>query len=86
MEMGLPMSLSVSNTLLKNIFGFLNKLAMQIDSVSVNSAHRIVLSKNVIRGLLIVLVHHLAMSFAFFGEFMRGRSIPSFICLMCLPG
>ncbi|KAL9036654.1 MAG: hypothetical protein Q9180_004174 [Flavoplaca navasiana] len=56
----------ISDPLLENILGLLNELTVQIDGVAFNPPRGIVLAKDEVRGLLVVLIHHCAMSFALF--------------------
>lgn len=53
--MTLPGRLRISDSLLQDVFGLLYELPMQIDGVAIDSADRVVFSKNVIRGLFVVL-------------------------------
>ncbi len=60
--MGLPIRLSISYPLFDYIRSLFDKLSVEINRIPVHSAHCIVFPEDVIGGLLVVLVHHLAMS------------------------
>lgn len=63
MEMCLALLLGISDPVLQDILCLLHKLSMQINRVICDSALRIVLAENVIRGLFVVLVHFGCMGF-----------------------
>ena len=79
MQMCFTMGSGISYSLLENILGLLEELTVQIDGVAFDPPGGIILAEDEVRGLLIVLVHHCAMSFALFGEPVSGGSVPSFI-------
>lgn len=84
MQMRLSGTLRISNPLLQDPFRLLHILSMQIDRVAIDSPDGIVFTENVIRGLLIVRVHHCAVAFAFFGELVRGRAVAALVGLLGL--
>lgn len=63
-KMCLTVGAGVSDALLEDILGFLDELTVQIDGVALDPPRRIVLAKDEVGGLLVVLLHHCAMSFA----------------------
>lgn len=77
--MGLPVRLRISYPLFNYVRSLFDKLSVEINRIPVYSAHCIVLPKDVIRGLLIVLVHHLPMPFTLFRELVGGCSISALI-------
>ena len=82
--MRLASALRVSYALFEDLFGFLDKLAMQVDRVAIYSAHGIVLPKDEIGGLLVVLLHHCAMALAFFRELVGAGAIATLVSFVCL--
>lgn len=84
MQMRLSGTLRVSNPLLQDPFRLLHILSMQIDRVAIDSAHGIVFAENVVRGLLVVRVHHRAVALAFFGELVRSRAVAALVGLLGL--
>lgn len=50
---------------------------MQINGVTIDSADRIVLTKDIVGSLLVVGIGSLTMSLSLFGELMSSCSIPS---------
>lgn len=66
-KMCLTVGPGVSDALLEDILGFLNELTVQIDGVALNPPRCIVLAEDEVGGLLVVLLHHCAMSFALLG-------------------
>ena len=57
---------------------------MQINRIPIHPPHRIVLPENIIRRLLIILVHHGAMPLAFLRELVRGAAIAALVGLVGL--
>ena len=57
MQMRLSILLCISDPLLQNLLCFFHELPMQINRIVCNSSKRIVLSENIIGGLLIILIH-----------------------------
>lgn len=84
MQMILPRTLRITNPLLQYPLRLLYKLPMQINRIPIHSAHRIVFPENVIRRLLIILVHQRAMPLAFFRQLVRGAAIAAFVGLVGL--
>lgn len=66
MQMCFTVGSGISDTLLENVLGFFDELTVQIDGVAFNPARGIILAKDEVGGLLVVLIHHCAMSFALF--------------------
>ena len=66
MQMGLACALCVADSLLKNVFCFLDELTMQIDSVACDFSDGIVFTEDLLRGLLVVLVGLCSMFLALF--------------------
>ena len=58
---------------------------MQIDCISSHSIHGVVLSKDVLRGLFVVLPHHRAMSVALLIVLVGARVIASLVRTLGLP-
>jgi hypothetical protein len=79
--MVLTLLLRITNPCLKNILRFLYELAVQINSVVRNSSWSIVLPEDVVRCLLVVLVHFGRMLLAFLRQLMRGCAIAALVCL-----
>ncbi len=67
MQPPLPRPLRVPNPVLDNLLRLAHELPVQIDRVPVHPALRVVLPEYVVRPLLVVLVHHRAVPFAFVG-------------------
>lgn len=63
--MRLSILLRISYPLLKNLLCLLYELSMQINTVVRDSARRIVLPEDKVRGLLVVLIHFCSMLLAF---------------------
>ena len=57
---------------------------MQINRIPIHPPHRIILPENIIRRLLIILVHHGAMPLAFLRELVRGAAIAAVVGLVGL--
>ncbi len=57
MQMRLPILLRISDSLLQYLLCFLDKLPVQINRIVRNSSWRIILPKDIIRGLLVILIH-----------------------------
>ena len=57
---------------------------MQINRIPIHPPHRIILPENIIRRLLIILVHHGAVPLAFLGELVRGAAIAALVGLVGL--
>ena len=74
----------ISYTFLEDVFGFFNVLPVQIDCIRVDAAFGVVLAEDEFRGLLVVPGHIRAMCFAFFGELMGARAVPTVIGLLGL--
>ena len=77
--MRLPSPLRIPNPLLQNLLRLLNKLPMQIQRIPIHAPHSIVLPQDVIRRLLIVLVHHCAVALALVRKRVRCRAIAAFV-------
>jgi len=86
MQPPLPRPLRVSNPLLDNLLRLAHELPVQIDRVPVHPALRVVLPEYVVRRLLVVLVHHRAVPFAFVGELVRGGAVAAGVGLVGLRG
>jgi hypothetical protein len=82
--MRLPILLRISNSLLQNILRLLYELPMQVYCIVRDSSCGVVLSEDVFRSLLVVLIHLRSVGFSFFRQLVRGSSIAAFIGLMCL--
>ncbi len=81
MQMGLSVRLSISYPLFNYIRSLFNELSVEINRIPVHSAYCVILSEDEVGGLLVVLVHHLAMSLALLRKLMGGRSISPLIGL-----
>ncbi len=84
MQMVLTLGLSGSNAALEDIFGLLDKLAMQVDRVGCYPSFGIVFAEDVFRCLTIVVVLLPEMTSAFFGQLMGGSAISTLEGLMRL--
>jgi hypothetical protein len=56
-QVRLAVLLGVADALLENVLGLLDKLAVQVNGIIGDAARRVVLPKDVVRRLLVVLVH-----------------------------
>lgn len=83
-QMGLAPALGCPNALFHYMLCLLDKLAMQIDCVAVDTPRRVVLAEDEFAGLPIVLVHQRAVPLAFFGKIVRGGAIAAFVGLVGL--
>lgn len=84
MQMVLPVCLGISNALLQNILGLLDKLAVQIDGVLSNPPARIVLSEYIFGGLLVVLLHLAAVCLSLLRELFGAGAIAVLVGLLRL--
>ena len=84
MQMRLACGLSVFDPLFQDVFCLFNELSVQVNGVAVDSADGIVLAEDEVGGLLVVLIHHGAVSFAFFGELVRGTAVSAFVGIVGL--
>jgi hypothetical protein len=84
MQMRLPILLRISDPLLQNLLRLLYKLPMQINRIVRNSSLRIVLPEDIIRRLLIILIHLRRVLLPLFRQLMRRSTISTLVCLMCL--
>lgn len=84
MQMRLPILLRISDPLLQNLLRLLYKLPMQINRIVRDSSLRIVLPEDIIRRLLIILIHLRRVLLPFFRQLMRRSTISTLVCLMCL--
>lgn len=78
MQMILPRAPRIPNPLLEYLLRLLDELPVQVNRIPIHSAHGVVLAENIIRRLLVVLVHHGAVSLALFRERVRGAAIVAF--------
>lgn len=83
--MTLAVRLSVSYALFQYVLRLLDELTVQIDSVSIDSTHGIVLPKDIVRGLFVILVHHCTVSLSLLGKFVGRGTIASFVSIVGLP-
>lgn len=83
-QVGLASALRVANSLLENLFGFLDILAVEIDSIASNFSYRIVLPENVLRSLLVVLIGLRGVLLALFAQLMRLPPVTAFVCILRL--
>ena len=84
MQMILPCTLRIPYPLLQYPLRLLHKLPMQINRIPIHSPHRVVLPENIVRRLVIILVHHRAVPLAFFRQLVRGAAIAAFVGLVGL--
>lgn len=59
---------------------------MQINRITTDPPHRIILPENIIGGLFVILVHECAMLFSFFGEGVRGGAVAMVVGVVGLWG
>jgi uncharacterized membrane protein YedE/YeeE len=85
-EVRLAVLLGVANALLKNLLGFFDELAVQVDSVAGDFAHGIVLTENELRGLLVVFVGFGGMRLALLRQLARPAAIAALVGLLGLRG
>jgi hypothetical protein len=74
----------VPDPLFENVFGFLHKLAVQVDRVRCDATFGIVLAKDELGGLFVIFVHGSAMRFAFFGQLVGGGTVATVVGLFGL--
>lgn len=84
MQMRLPILLRISDPLLQNLLCFLYKLSVQINRIVRHSPLRIILPKDIIRGLLVILIHLRRMLLSLLRQLMRRSPISALVCLMRL--
>lgn len=84
MQMRLPRTLRVPYPLRHNPFRLLDILSMQINRVAIHAPDGIVFPEDIIGGLLIILIHHGAVSFTLFRELVRRRAIAAIVGLVGL--
>lgn len=80
-EMGLPIALRILDALSDNFLGFLDKLAVEVDGVRVDPADGVVLTEDVVRGLVVVIVGFLSMLPAFVRELLRAGAVTALVGL-----
>lgn len=80
----LPMTPGILNSLLQNVLGFLYKLPVQINCISFNAARRVVLLEDELRCLAIILVHFAPVRFALLAEFFGRCAIAGGVCFLGL--
>ena len=83
MQVSLARLLRVSDPLLDYFFGLLHILAVQIDSVAVDFANRVVLTEDVLGGLLVVRVGLGGMLLGLLAHAMRLGTVARVVCLAC---
>ena len=86
MQMRLPVRLRISNPLLQHILRLLDKLAVQVNRIAVDSAHGVVLAEDEVGRLLVILVHQLGVALAFFAEVVRCGAVAAHVCTVRLRG
>ena len=64
-----------ADALLEDALGFLHELAMQVDSVAIDLAGRVVLAEDVLGGLPVVVIHPGIVGLALVRELLGGRAI-----------
>lgn len=84
MQMRLPILLRISDPLLQNLLCLLYKLPVQINRIVRNSSWHIILPKDIIRGLLVILIHLRRMLLPLLRQLMRRSPISALVCLMRL--
>jgi hypothetical protein len=84
MQVGLPGGLGVADALLEDVLGFFDKLAVQVDGVLGDAARSVVLTKDELRGLLVVVCLFLLVALAFVRELLGSRAVATLIGLVSL--
>lgn len=85
-EVRLSALLSVADALLEDLLGFFHELAVQVDSVAVDSAHGVVLAEDEFGGLLVVLVGFGCVRLALLRQFLRPAAVAALVGLLRLRG
>lgn len=80
----LPMTPGILNSLFQNVLGFLYKLPVQINCICFNAPRRVVLLEDKLRCLAVVLVHFAPVRFALLAEFFGRCAIAGGVCFLGL--
>lgn len=75
MEVALAMRLGILDALLQNLLRLLDELSVQIDGICLYAAIGVVLTEDVLRRLLIILLHLAPVSLAILRELLGGGAI-----------
>lgn len=82
MQMILPLLLRILDTFLQYLLGLLHILSMQINRIIRDPVRRIILSENIITGLLVVIICFRAMLLSFFGKLVGEGTVAALIGLV----
>jgi hypothetical protein len=81
-QMRLPRTPGVLDSLFENVFRLLDELAVQVYRVSWDATGRVVLAEDELGSLSVILLHFGAVLFALLGECVRCGAIPAGISLL----
>lgn len=85
-EVRLAVLLGVANTLLEDLLGFFDELAVQVDRVAIDFSNSIVFAEDELGGLLVVLVGFGCVRLALLRQLFRPGAITALVSLLRLRG